>query len=473
MLLDLNVRTENGAKALATTGNRVLDFFALGGAIRDMEFNKVISLLDNAILEDKQLAMRAMFYFRDIRGGQGQREPFRKQLKYLAECKPELLSPLVALIPEYGRWDDLLSLFGTELEPVAMAVIREQLLDDLASDNPSLCAKWMPSINASSKITKRLGRIVIKYLEINEKEYRQILTILRKRLDIVETKITKKNYVGINYEHVPSQAMSKYRTAFYTHDEAKFDRFLNRVKTGEAKINTATLYPQQLIHNLRNNTASNKVINTQWDNLPDYTEGRNENSIVVVDTSGSMYGTPIEVAVSLGIYIAERNKGAYHNKFITFSGSPTIEVLKGSNLKEKCDNLCKAKWGFNTNIEKVFDQILNYAVVYKVPQEEMVSKIYIVSDMQFDEATDDAKTPMKAIKRKFKDRGYKLPKLVFWNVASRDIQVPVKAKKGNVQLVSGYSPSILKQLMTDEFKTAEELMLEVLNSERYEKINPK
>ena len=301
------VYTENGAKAHKSTGNAVLDFFALGGAIDNLPDKEQIKLLNKAYNEDAQLTARAMFYFRDVRGGQGKRNVFRKQLTYLAGVRPAFLANLVHLIPEYGRWDDLYALVGTELEPLAFDLIAKQIIVDLGSERPSLCAKWLKSINASSTETKRLGRLTAKALNLEERDYRKLLTQLRKRINLVETALTEGKTSEIIYSQVPSQAMNKYSKAFYRNDLDRFENYINSVKSGEVKINAGTLYPQQLVHNAMNGV--NNVTDVLWENLPDYTEGREENSIAVVDVSGSMWGTPIEVAISLGIFLAERATG--------------------------------------------------------------------------------------------------------------------------------------------------------------------
>lgn len=481
---ELNVSyTENGAQAYETTKSDLLDFFAQGGAMRNRSEQDICRMFSNAFYDDALLAMKALFYFRDVRGGQGERRLFRVILNHLAIYHPEDLAKNLHLIPEFGRWDDLYSVFGTSLETMAGGLIKKQFFFDIKTDNPSLLGKWMKSENASSPESKKLARKTRKILGLTSKQYRKYLTLLRKRINIVESKMSEKNWDGIEYDKLPSQASLKYKQAFYRNDEERYKAFLDSLSKGEKKANAGAVYPYQIMKKLGDLTSvEDHLLNSMWDNLPDYIGDNAENSIAVVDTSGSMYGDPLEVAVSVGLYLAEKNKGAYKNHFITFSSTPELVRIKGTNFCEKARSIKRADWGMNTNIESVFELILNTAVKNGLDQSEIVDKIYIISDMNFDSATTSGgwyrssevpkpnKALFKKIERRYQMYGYKMPNLVFWNVDARNEVFPMTMTDTGVQLVSGCSPSIFKHLMKGKFVSAYELMLDVLNDERYSSV---
>lgn len=484
---DMNaVTTENGAAAFRTTDSAVLDYFAVGGAFRNTSAAMQDNLIIRAWAENPELTLKAMFYFRDVRGGQGQRCGFYRQLKWLAVNHTDILRPLVKRIPEYGRWDDLYQLFDTPLQNKALKVITKQLgkdIEHLATGKEiSLLAKWLKSENASSPETKRLAKITRQYFSMDSRCYRKTLSELRGFLDIVERKITANDWTNIEYGKVPSQAMHVYKRAFWKHDEAGISKFINAVESGEEKINTGTLYPAQIVKSVLDGTFDNPAqIDMFWKNLPDYIEGSTENSIAVVDVSASMNGTPMEVAISLGLYLAERAKGAYANGFITFSESPTFETVVGDTIVDKIKVLKNSKWGYNTNLEAVFISILRVAVSKRIPQSEMIDKLYIISDMEFDMAMGSRHNSGRGINKEqlmvemqnlFIEHGYVMPKIVFWNVDARNQQYPMKMEAG-IQFVSGYSPVIFKNLLKGNFLGAYELMLDVLENERYNKITIK
>jgi len=474
--------TQKGANAYKTTESAVLDLFAVGGAFRETPIDVQERLVINAWAENPELTLKSFFYFRDIRGGQGQRCGFYNQLKWLANSHPEVLKPMIKHIPEYGRWDDLYQLFGTPLEEKALKVMRKQFVKDVEAfsiNEPiSLLAKWLKSENASSKETKRLASITRKYLGLDSKSYRQLLSKMRSALNVVEQKMSSGKWDEIEYGKVPSQAMLNYKTAFFRNDEARMTQYIEDVTNGDEKINAGTLYPYQIVSGiLQNRQNNNKEADAMWNALPDYTNGIPENAIAVVDVSGSMSGQPMEVAVSLGIYLAQKATGKYKNKFITFSEKPSMKtLLRNTSIVDNVRQLVRSDWGYSTNVESVFDLILGVAVENELPQSEMLEKLYIISDMEFDAAIrggSSQKVLMANIKNRFSDAGYEMPALVFWNVASSGKQFPMKMSDHGVQMVSGYSPSILKNLMSSKFLSSTGLMLEVLEDERYAKIKIK
>lgn len=475
--------TENGAVTHRTTGNACLDLFSTIGALREASISDIISRFVDAYDENPDIAMKILFFARDIRGGLGERNIFRI-IFHACSFAPQFQHSIfknIKYVSEYGRWDDLWGLLlNADAKPIIISIIKKQLQEDLHNlynkKSISLMGKWLPSINASNKDTIRYGRIIAEGLGLSERMYRKTLSKLRKYIDIIETHLTKKDYT-FDYSKVPSKAMLKYRYCFMNKDGDRYNQYLEDVKSGKVKINANTLYPYEILRSMFDgyydiryiDENELKSIETLWKNLPDYTN--NENSIVVCDGSGSMYSMgnppkPIEVAVSLSLYFAERNKGAFKNHFITFSENPQMIEIKGSNIVDKMKNIMKHKEVANTNIQKVFEVILNTAIKNKVPQSELPTTIYIISDMEFDRCTEDASlTNFEYAKRIFKEAGYTLPRLVFWNVQSRNQQQPVTQNEQGVALVSGCTPKIFE--MVTEGSTPYEVMMDILNSDRY------
>jgi hypothetical protein len=456
--------TENNALTFKSSQSKVLDLFSMGGSLRTRTPEEIEKFISQALAEDKLLAIKCLFYLRDIREGQGERRTFRESLKILSRYYPKETAKVISLIPEYGRFDDLFYLDGLDIG----TYLKSKIEEDLKSENPSLLSKWLPSENAHSKKTKELARKVRKYLGYSSKKYRKLLAELRTKIKIVESKMSQNKWSQINYEAVPSKATMIYKSAFKKHDEKRYEDYLGSVKKGEKRINTKTLLPYEIVRQAKR--EENETLNLLWKNLPDYTIN-NEKALVVADTSGSMQmsqeGLPMDIAVSLAMYFAERNKGIFQNKFITFSSKPELQEVKGNTLGQKIMNLESAHWEQNTNIQAVFDLILNTAVENKIAKLDMPNAIYIISDMEFDEASrDDKETNFEAIKRKYSNAGYTMPILIFWNVDSRQNNVPVTQNEKGVLLISGSSPTVFKMAL--EKTTPYKFMLKVLNSKRYE-----
>lgn len=494
--------TENGAFGYKTTGKNLLDINFAVASLRSASERDIIKRFKAAFLEDKILAMKWLFFARDIRGGLGERRLFRTAMKFVAEYEIDFAEKLIPLIAEYGRYDDLWIFIENEkLCGVVIEYIKKQLESDIEgceSGKPiSLLAKWLPSANASSDETKKLSKIIRKRLDIKEADYRKLLSKLRKYIDVVEIKMSAKQWGEINYETVPSRANLIYNNAFLRNDEERRREFLNKLGNGEAKINAATLYPHDIVHKyyenngyyrerLKNYDAS---IEALWNNLPDIVEGC-ENTIVVADGSGSMTTkvgntnvTALEVANSLAVYFAERSSGCLKDKYITFSERPQlVDFGHANSLRDKLAIAAQHNEVANTNIEAVFDLILKTAVNNNMTQEDMPKNILIISDMEFDSCAtvgyggrynyDYAIKNDKlfdVIGTRYQRAGYELPRLVFWNVNSRTGTIPVKSNKLGVALVSGFSVNICKMVMsgkTDPY----ECLLETINSERYKPI---
>lgn len=453
--------TENGALTFTRSGSALLDFFAQAGAMRKNP-DTALDLFKKAFAEDNEKAIRVLFYLRDIRGGQGERDLFRNCIGWLGETHPDIFASIIGFIPEYGRWDDL---FFDRQE--CFDFIKAQLEYDKNSGDPSLLAKWLPTINASSKTTRAKARFLAQKLGLEEKEYRVLIRSIRKKIKTVEEKMSAQRWGDIDYSTVPSQASRIYKNAFLRHDEERYTKFIEEAESGEKKINAATLYPYQIYKDVERNYS--KTLEALWNQLPDYTQGKN--ALVVADVSGSMCGDPMAVSVSLALYFAERNKGQFKDHFITFSGNPTLQRITGKTLLDKMNSIERAEWAMNTNIEAVFNLILDTAVSNNVPSEELPETIYIISDMEFDSCVSGT-TNYEAIKKKYIDAGYKIPNIVFWNVDARSGKnLPVQKNELGVALVSGFSPSVFK--IAVENKTPEQVMLEIINSDRYSNITIK
>lgn len=469
--------TENGAVSNASTKSAILDFFSIGGALRNMGKSDSFEVFHKAWLENPLLTLKAMFYFRDIRGGQGQRCGFKDQLLYLAVHATETLRKNLHLVPEIGRWDDLYVLVDTPLESDVFTLFLNQLISDLQTDKPSLLAKWLKSENTSSKKSRQLATKTRKAFGMTGKEYRKTLSELRKKIDVVERKMSSNKWGDIKYEAVPSQAMFRFRKAFRRHDEERFLEYIDSVNQGKTKINSSAMYPYQIVGKLSScpwnmtmvDDSTIKEMQAMWDNLPDYLEGKDDRAICVVDTSGSMSGDPLAVALSLGLYCAERLNGEFKDHFITFSTSPKLQRVSGNTLFEKISGMCRAEWEFNTNLEAVFDLILNRAIKFEMNQQELPDKLIIISDMEFDSASSGNadKTLMKVINDKFIKNGYIMPSLVFWNVNARNKQFPMSLDDRGFINVSGLSPSLFESVVGGEVTSPVDFMENVLNSERY------
>lgn len=483
--------TENGAVSYASTLNGVMDMFALGGAYRKRSDSDVWVLFRRAWNEDKNLAMKCLFYLRDCRGGQGERRFFRVVLNHMMNGGSEYRSAVYAVLPlvaEYGRWDDLIyAAYDTFYFPDAMKIVKEQLQKDLQgltkpNEGISLLGKWLPSENASSHTTTLMGGAVRQALGLSHKQYRKVLSNLRARINVLERLMSAQRWDEIHFDAIPSKAGLKYRNAF-AHNEFLAARYEAFMKSKETKVNAGVLNPVDIAHQIFNagwhgvdQTARN-AWQKYWDCLPDYYNGRQENGICVVDVSGSMSGTPMEAAVSLGAYIADKADGPFKNHFITFSNDPHLVEFEGVDIYDKFMRARRADWGGSTNIEATMDLILNTC---KRARCKMPDRLYIFTDMEFNSACGgysyrynhnyralEPETLFEGIERKFNAAGYKMPQVVFWNLDARQDTIP--AIGGRYSYVSGFSPVMIECILSG--KTGWDLCLEKLLSERYKAIH--
>ncbi len=476
-------RTENGAASLRSTGSDCLDLFAVIGSLRHEEASRIETKFLRAFAEDPTTALRILFFTRDIKEGLGEHRIARILYRFAAHHCPAALLKNISHISLLGRYDDLLTLLHTPLENDAIALIKKQLDQDLIAASQeksvSLLGKWLPSANTSSPETVRAAKHLQKALKLSAADYRKILSLLRRRIRIIENNLREKDYT-FDYETIPGCALYKYRDAFLRNDDTRYDDFLQRAAAGKAKINTATLYPYDFIHTIRHtenigaDTKERASLDTMWNRLPDFTQ--KENALVVVDDSASMYygchsaADPIDIAISLAIYYAERNKGHFHNYYLSFSERPELLKIQGADLYEKVRCILSHNEIANTNLAAVFDLILDAAIHHHIPQEEFPKTLYLISDMEFDAVVRNAdETNFEYAKERFTACGYRLPHIVFWNVNARNEQVPVKQNEENVTLVSGISPHLF-QFITSENKTPYDFMMKTLSSERYREI---
>lgn len=479
--------TENGAVTHITTHSDCLDLFATIGALRSSDEETIINRFVKAYTDDPNLALKTLFFARDVRGGLGERKVFRVCLRWLAENAPASTRKNLVYVAEYGRWDDLLSLMGTPCETDVVALIKKQLESDLtalANDREvSLLAKWLPSVNASNTKTVIYAKRLANSLGMSERTYRKTLVQLRERIRIIENNLREKDYT-FDYAKQPSKAMFKYRKAFARNDGERYNEFLGKVSIGEAKLNAGTLMPYELVEPFlswnaycHNNRAfmrpvseeERRTLNATWNSLSKF--ANDENALAIIDTSGSMYygGKPLPaaVALSLGLYFAEHNTGVFKNHFIEFSDDPELIEVKGDTFADRLRYVASFNKVASTNLESVFNLILSAAVRNKVPQKDLPATLYIISDMEFNSCVaNSTMTNFENAKAKFAAAGYQLPRVVFWNVQSRNTQQPVTMNEQGVALVSGCTPRLFSMLQ-EGVLSPYAYMMNVLNSARY------
>jgi hypothetical protein len=458
--------TENGMVTNSTSLNNCVDLFFQIGAMRGQDKTRLINAFTKAFGENPLTAMRLLFWARDIRGGAGERQIFKDIMTYLANNRSEVMRKNIALIPEFGRWDDVLVLFGTPLEKDALALISNGIVE-----KNGLVFKWMPRPNVASREAKKQANILRKYLGLEPKAYRKLLV---ENSRTVEQLMCSKNWSAIEYSKLPSKAMSNLMKAFSKNDLTRFQEYLTSLEKGEVKINAGAIFPYDVIKNMLSGNDSGA--NSQWNALPNYMSETEERILPLVDVSGSMNQSVgdnpnlnvMTVAISLGLYLSERNIGPFKDAFVTFHENPQLITVAGS-LSERYNQMKRSPWGGNTDLSACFNLILNKAVQGNVPASEMPTMFIIFSDMEFDAADSDWNhTAQEMIESKFAQAGYKTPKIVYWDLASRgDKNKPVKFDKGGSCLVSGFSPSLLKSMLGGEDITPISMMSKVIDSERY------
>jgi len=473
--------TTNGMATHSTSNDSLIDMFFTIGAMRNQPDSEMIEKFSHAFDENKELAVKMLFWARDIRGGQGERKIFRTVLNWLASNYPEFLIKVLHNIPEYGRWDDLFKLVGNSVElDKAITKITIKGLGD--KQTCQLCAKWLPrEKSANKKIAINLARL----FGVSRREYRKVCS---GNSVTIETLMSSNKWKDIEFAKVPSVAIKKYRKALSAHLEEEFKTFLENVKAGTETVHASTLYPYDVIRPTFNGWGGNfstkhmtqiekDLLTAQWDALPDYFQGHEKTDILpIIDTSGSMFGTsgdnvpPIVVSISLGLYLAERNQGKFKNYFMTFTDVPDIVKITGKTLEDKCQSLRKGRVGYNTNLEAVFTKLLDTAVQNELSESDMPRMLLLVSDMEFDGCVvPPSDSAMAMVRRMYKEAGFEVPTLVFWrvNTVTSKGNIPVKFRENNVALVSGASPSNLKYILSADKLNPMSIMMKVLDDERY------
>lgn len=450
--------TENGMVTNPTTLNKCVDLFFSIGAMRGKSQDKVVSLFNEAYNENPLVASKLLFWSRDVRSGAGERQIFRDILTHLTTTSPQTVRKNIGLIPEFGRWDDVLVLVGTELEDDMFILIKDSL-----TNGDALCAKWMPR---KGDVANRLRKL----FRFTPKEYRKMLVNLT---NVVESKMCANDWESIDYSKLPSLASSRYQKSFVKNDTERYDEYKKALIDGTAKVNAGAVYPYDIIKSISQG-GDTVVSEKQWESLPNWMEGSNERVLPVVDVSGSMCCpaggndnlTCMDVAISLGMYISERNEGNFKDAFITFSDKPQLQYLTGG-LKERLNQLRSADWDYSTDLESVFNLILNQAKTYDIPQDKMPTKIMILSDMEFNQATRSDLGSQSMIESMYEMAGYKKPDIIYWNLNASGANFPVEFNKNGCALVSGFSSSILKPLLAGKNMTPESIMMDTVNDERY------
>ncbi len=474
--------TENGALTNRSSMSYCVDLFFTAGAMRNQTEEQIENAVIKAYCENPEKAMKIIFFARDVRGGLGERRFFRTAVRVLAKEAPEAVKRNIPLIAEYGRYDDLCVLLDTPCADEAVKEISRILDADLEAmangENVSLLAKWLPSVNASSAKTVATARMLCKALGMREKDYRRTLASLRSYIDIIENRLREYDYT-FDYSKQPSKAMFKYRKAFIRNDGERYNEFVRRVISGEEKLHASTLFPYEIVRQAYfcGSETERASLDAAWRSLDDHGNGEeNCNSIAVIDGSGSMTcGSdvrPIDAALSLGIYFAEHNKGTFANHFITFSEHPQLVEIQGDGIVSKVSYCSRYNEVANTDLEAVFELILSAAVRNKVSQSELPSRLYIISDMEFDWCIEGGnnQTLFELMKRKYARFGYVLPDVIFWNVNSRRQNIPVTFSETGAALVSGFSPAIFDMVKGGEI-SPESVMDNIIYSERYAKVS--
>lgn len=489
--------TENGGLAHKSTYDALYDLFALGGAYRKRSDEDCIFLFMKAFKENPTYAMKCLFYLRDILQGQGERRFFRVCIKWAANNETEAMARNLKHIPEFGRWDDLYAFVGTKLENEMWEFMDRQFYLDLNSRTPSLLGKWLKSENTSSKESRALGTKTRKAFGLSSREYRVNLSRLRKRINVLERLMSERRWDEIEFDKIPSKAGLIYKNAFARHDVERMkakavQSYADFAKDKNAKVNTKALYPYEVVEKAINvlhsrhypwrtmdvalDDTDRLMVNKYWENLADYMSKLDMNALCVVDTSGSMHGTPINIAISLGMIAADKARGPFHGYYISFSSRPQLIKVEGVDFVDKVRRIYDTNLCENTNLEATFDMLLNVARRTHMKQKDLPKSIIVISDMEIDSAygmyswrgDHDAaraknRTMMENMRLKWKRYGYDLPKMVYWNVDARHDTFLDDGP--DVTYVSGASAILFEQVARGV--TAQDLMMEKLDSKRY------
>ena len=453
--MDNLTNTQNGDVAFKSYGDKIVDMFYKIGALREQGDYVAKLKIEECYKENPEATSKILLYARDIRNGMGERTVVRDAIVELSENHPNTMLNLVSLLPEIGRWDDVIYIWyhtqNKALKDSILVGLKQTLkMEEDKEVEQSLLAKWLPSENATNKHTILMAKALRKALGMTPRNYRKMLTKMRSNLNLVENNLRTREYEKINYEQVPSLAHLKYEYAFEKNDNERYTKYLEDVSNGKSKMNTQTLTPFDIIRKIDSNyydsLEDEHALTLAWNNLPDVFDGKTLNAIVACDVSGSMHGDPMQCSVGLAIYMAQRNKGLFHNYFIDFCGNSRIHQLKeGANIVELYKQVTKSSEDCNTNMDSVFNALLRGATYMQAKQEDLPEYIIIVSDMQFDQVN-GYDSAFERAKKNFEEAGYKLPTVIFWNVNLLEDTIPA-IDEDNVILVSGRSQNVIKQLI--------------------------
>lgn len=488
ILSNPSTQTRNGALSNATTLSATLDFFS---SVLRGNFNKTVhswQLVRRELKDNEGLARRLLFQLRDARGGKGERDAFRSLLTFEATNSPAFLAGHVALIPEYGRWDDVLCLLSTPLRDDVIALIKATLINDLEQakkgEGTSLLAKWLPSENAGKESAK-LARSIAQALDLNPSEYRRILSALRGYIGIVERKMSANEWQAINYEKVSSRAMFVYKSAFRKRDGIRYEAYLEQVKAGTKTIHAGRLDPHEILGKYGRlahdgYTTRDATLEALWSALPGLPEGTTA-IVPMIDVSGSMEASSpagvsaMTVALALGIYLAQRNRSAWAGHWFSFSSNATLHRFNpADSLLDIVSGIERSDWQMNTDFQRMFETVLKWYDSGKITKDDIPNAFVVFSDMQFDVADRNNKTNLQAVRTKFTKRGLVAPTLVFWQVTGTSDFPAVRDDIGAI-LLSGFNTSMLKGIMAMDVEklkgiTPERAMLDILFSERYDAV---
>lgn len=477
----VKTKTENGADARFSTGSKVLDMYGTIGALRNRSEYEIVEKFKASWNEDALLTLKMAFYARNIRGGLGERDTARICLRWVAQNYPETMVKNFENVVKFGRADDLYTFIDTPIEKDMWAFIKATLYKDIERMNEkksiSLMAKWLKSVNTSSKESRKLGAMTAYNLGLSEKEYRKLLAEMRRYIGVLEVAMSSGDWKQVEYSAVPSRAMAKYRKAFKRHDSERFEKFLSRVEKGEVKINADTLYPYDLVKKYLTSCwdscfREDRVVEAQWKALPNYIDGEN-NVLVMADVSGSMYcadARPIASSIGLALYFAEHNQGDFHGLYMTFSRQPNfIKVQDGNTLCQNVKSVLNTGAGYDTNLEAAFDKILDTCIKNNISKEDMPKALVVVSDMQINCYNSgyglDFVTEMAL---RFHQKGYTMPKLILWNVEARRDTFLASKTNPYVQFASGSSTSTFKSILKSIGMDAYEAMMKTLSNPLYD-----
>lgn len=481
--------TENGAIGYKTTGHPLLDINFAASSLRNKSDREIVDMFEKAYYDTPLDSILWLFYLRDVRGGMGERRSFRIILKHMAENHPKEIAGVIPYIAEYGRYDDMWVLLETQFKDPVIKLIKEQIVSDLngvKENKPiSLLGKWLPSRCSNNIKNKQYINLICTNLGISPYTYQKITSALRKHLKIVECDMSAGRWSVIDYNKVPAKANLLYNSAFLKHDEERRRKFLSALENHEdgVKINAGTLFPHDIVHKYWNHGKLDQTLEELWKALPG--ETGDANTMIVCDGSGSMWQPidrkagnnsllAVEACFALTIYFAERMGGVYKNKFITFGSRPEyISIANCKTLKNKIDLLRMYEDCSSTNVEAVFDMVLKTAVTNHLTQDQLPGTVLVLSDMEFDDPYACSPrlnaTLFDYITERYKNAGYKMPKLAFWNLCSRTGTIPMKQNKNGLVLVSGFSPATMKMVMSGNLDPFD-AMLDVLYTERYRPI---